>query len=172
MGDELYPPYDCTPEEIEMILGKINKTDSCWLWTHRNDRKGYGIINFRYREMRIHRLMYQHFVGPLIKGLIICHKCDVPPCCNPDHLFQGTPKDNTQDMIKKGRYRNGYENYKHRYLWGVVKHRNKWLARASINGKIRYMGSFETPEEAHERSKEVRERILAESQQKPTQEVS
>lgn len=50
-----------------------------------------------------HRKSYEIFKGEIPKGFFVCHKCDVPACCNPDHLFVGTPKDNVQDGILKGR---------------------------------------------------------------------
>jgi len=43
--------------------------------------------------------------GPISDGLWVLHRCDNPPCCRPDHLFLGTPADNTADMIAKGRGR-------------------------------------------------------------------
>jgi len=52
-----------------------------------------------------HRWMWQQVNGPIPAGLYVCHRCDNPPCCNPDHLFLGTPTDNMRDAMKKGRIR-------------------------------------------------------------------
>lgn len=70
----------------------------CWLWTG-NLTHGYAALG----KKRIHRLMWEREHGPIPQGLYVCHKCDVPLCVNPSHLFLGTQKDNIQDMIQKGR---------------------------------------------------------------------
>ena len=77
--------------------------DDCWLW-QAAVVKGYGKFKADNRKMLAsHRIAYELTYGPVPDGLLVCHECDTPLCCNPKHLFAGTPKDNTQDMIKKGR---------------------------------------------------------------------
>lgn len=81
----------------------------CWLWLGASDNRQfpflpYGQIWFRGRTLRAHRISYEHFVGVIPKGMLVLHKCDVPLCINPDHLFLGTHRDNTMDMIRKGRF--------------------------------------------------------------------
>ena len=75
----------------------------CWLWTGRTSEYGYGIVTYQGKPFRAHRLSFKTFIGELIRGMVICHRCDTPSCVNPDHLFQGTQKDNMQDALKKGR---------------------------------------------------------------------
>lgn len=89
---------------VQRFWSKVNKTDSCWLWTGERTKFGHG--RFLYNSVRVnaHRFAYETFVGPIPDGLLVCHKCDVPNCVNPDHLFVGTQKDNIQDCVKKGRW--------------------------------------------------------------------
>jgi hypothetical protein len=80
----------------------------CLLWANAADRNGYGMVYFGYDGRRkhfvaAHRLAFYLACGPIPAGADICHKCDVPACCNAAHLFAGTRSDNIRDMLRKGR---------------------------------------------------------------------
>lgn len=84
--------------------GKVVKTQGgCWEWTTPRDAQGYGHIQHNGKRYKAHRLSYLLNVGPFPAEQVICHRCDNPPCCNPEHLFAGTQSDNAQDMVRKGR---------------------------------------------------------------------
>lgn len=88
--------------------GPIARADlgPCWIWTASVDRKNYGRIgkcDGTTKWIAAHRLSYIIHHGPILDGLCVLHKCDNPPCVNPDHLFLGTIKDNSLDMYQKGR---------------------------------------------------------------------
>lgn len=84
----------------------------CWEWQGAKLNNGYGDLvlgskknkfPYFYRN-RPHRFSYAHFnESEIPDGMFVCHKCDNPKCCNPLHLFLGTPKENMHDKIKKGR---------------------------------------------------------------------
>lgn len=77
--------------------------DECWIWGGTIGQHGYGILSISGRPLRVSRLSWEINVGPIPEGLCVLHKCDNPACVNPSHLFVGTLKDNTQDMLRKGR---------------------------------------------------------------------
>lgn len=84
----------------------------CILWLGAVDKWGYGRIGrreFGYSSL-VHRLSYQHSRGLIPSGMLVCHRCDVPSCINPAHLFLGTHADNMADMARKGRVRQGIRN--------------------------------------------------------------
>lgn len=81
----------------------INTTTGCREWQRCRSPKGYGQLGFRGRQMHAHRASYEVFIGPIPAGLWVLHKCDNPPCINPEHLFLGTNADNVADKVAKGR---------------------------------------------------------------------
>ena len=88
----------------ERFWAKVNKdtgTD-CWEWIGSTHTGGYGTFKYYKKSILAHR-MVMIFLGQDPTGMCVCHSCDNVKCVNPAHLFLGTSKDNTQDMIKKGR---------------------------------------------------------------------
>lgn len=104
----------------DRFWSKVNKTDDCWLWTASTYKSGYGHfrrkINDKWTMYKSHRFSYELANRCEIpKNLFVLHKCDVPACVNPDHLYLGTHADNMRDMREKGRNRWG-NNPNHRLL--------------------------------------------------------
>ena len=90
----------------ERFWNKVTKTDTCWIWSGSKGRNGYGRIMSSKESnafLSSHRVAWELFNGKIPRGMLVCHHCDIPFCVNPSHLFLGTSKDNTQDMMKKGR---------------------------------------------------------------------
>lgn len=95
----------CEKYWLRSFYEKITKTESCWLWNGVILKHGYGQFSKGQKRDSAHRFSYKIHKGEIPKGMVICHKCDNPRCVNPEHLFLGTYKDNTQDMINKNRQR-------------------------------------------------------------------
>lgn len=88
-------------ERFEMKV-EIRDGSDCHWWTGANVR-GYGQLKVNGKTMLAHRFAYERRFGKIPDGLFVCHKCDNPPCVNPDHLFTGTHQDNMDDRDSKNR---------------------------------------------------------------------
>lgn len=91
---------------IKRFWKYVEKTNGCWLWKAQKNKMGYGrFYPFKPHAVLAHRFMFQIINKSNIKNSYILHKCDNPPCVNPDHLYAGTQKDNMHDCIKRGRFK-------------------------------------------------------------------
>lgn len=78
-------------------------TSGCWLWCAKCSGKGYGQLNYKGTYWQAHRSAWSEWRGQIPEGLQVLHRCDVPACINPDHLFLGTNDDNVADRVAKNR---------------------------------------------------------------------
>ncbi len=103
-GDPL-KKFSRSMETVEKLLSFVDASGpgACWEWTKSTSKSGYGNISINGKTRLVHRVSFEIFNGEIPDRMIVCHRCDRRNCINPNHLFLGTHKDNTQDMIKKGR---------------------------------------------------------------------
>lgn len=92
------------------LWSQTTYVDDCRVWTGYTNNHGYGSMRLKGKWVFTHRLAWELINGPIPNGLWVLHHCDNPPCLKVDpdpsisHLFLGTPKDNAQDMLLKGRH--------------------------------------------------------------------
>lgn len=96
-------------ERFWQKVDKKSDPNSCWLWTAARN-KGYGVIGRtkatspkRGNHMATHVSWWVHTGEHVPTGMVVCHKCDNPPCVNPNHLYIGTPRQNAMDMVERNR---------------------------------------------------------------------
>lgn len=87
------------------IIFPINP-DDCWEWFGGRGESGHGRVYYQGKIIQAHHLSWILYKGPIPIGLWVLHKCDNPPCVNPDHLWLGTHRDNMDDAKAKKRMHN------------------------------------------------------------------
>ena len=96
--------YCSYEERVDYFWSRLEKSTNCWLYQGFLDKSGYGYHNFCNKKWKAHRQAYFLTHGEFDSNFDVCHTCDNPPCCNPDHLWLGKAYDNIHDMLNKGRH--------------------------------------------------------------------
>lgn len=91
------------------------KSYGCWEFKGNRDKDGYGqFAGAERKPIRAHRVAHEAARGPIPQGQVVRHKCDNPPCINPDHLETGTYKQNSTDAVERDRMANGERHGMHK----------------------------------------------------------
>lgn len=98
-------PFSLTREE--RFWSHVTKGPRCWLWNGGTTRGGYANFWNGTSNIRANRYIWTVECGDIPYGLDVCHTCDTPLCVRPSHLWLGTGKENSEDMVAKGRNARG-----------------------------------------------------------------
>jgi len=117
-GGDVVPPAGAARHRVPVRRGVVFEEDGvvvpiaeqlreaeggCMEFVGHRTSGGYGGVTRDGRKLRAHRVAWEEANGPIPPGLFVLHRCDNPPCCNPDHLFLGTQQENVADRELKGR---------------------------------------------------------------------
>jgi len=98
---------------------------------------GYGKLNWcGRRDLLAHRVAFELAYGVIPWDMSVCHDCDNPVCCNPEHLWMGTAADNSLDMLAKGRCRSGAQGDTSERDDSIVRLRGEGLTCFEIAEKV------------------------------------
>lgn len=154
-------PRNLTERQIAILLSERTRTrfeslfipepnSGCWLWLA-SDHRGYGCFKLGSHRYGGFVTIYAHRVSWLLSGRAlpavarVLHKCDTPPCVNPDHLFLGSMADNNRDKALKGRGPRGSLPFG---VDRLAKSPHRYRASVTKGGRRYTFGYFDSPEEA------------------------
>lgn len=122
------------------LLSKALPNGSCLESHLPKGRGGYALTK---EDGVAHRFIWKTLKGPIPEGMLVCHKCDNPPCINVEHLFLGTPLDNMLDKVLKGRAKGGHscadanKLVSYKMYYEMLKLRQQELSYREIGDKYR-----------------------------------
>ena len=130
------------PVEDRLWL-RVNKTETCWLWTGPVDGWGYGHLKMEGKTLHTHRVSYELSHGTIPKGMVIDHVCHTPRCVRPDHLRLATNKQNCENLL--GAHRDSKSGIR-----GVTRMLDcdRWKAQVRHNRECFYLGLFQSIDDA------------------------
>ena len=137
------------PYKILSSIDSEGGLNSCWPWLKHKDKDGYGRLRYQTKRMGAHQWSYLHHIGPIPNNMFVCHACDNPSCCNPMHLWIGTPQENTKDRDIKNRYKPPFPKGS---LRSTARGKIRKLKRGTYQVELRhkYIGTFNSLEKAKE----------------------
>jgi len=124
----------------------VDPNTGCWIWQRAaRNNQGYGVLRIGSRRdgtvknVLAHRMAYETFIGPIPPGLCACHRCDNTLCCNPEHLFLGTHRENMEDAASKGRFPRGERHHGSKMTAnGVIEIRRRYEQEGASQYRLAY----------------------------------
>ena len=130
-----------TPEERFWAKVRKGDPDECWIWIASKGGHGYGTFRAdKDTVTKAHRFSWELHNGKIPKGMMVLHRCDIPLCVNPAHLFIGNHTDNMQDMMIKCRHKKDTNVPDHLVAESVLKLRNNEMTKTEISKWLESQG--------------------------------